>query len=50
LWLSGVRVVACHLNSKKVVDLGELHVPYLCDVVDTTFVYAPCLMGELFVI
>ncbi|CAL4943716.1 unnamed protein product [Urochloa decumbens] len=47
LWLSGDGVVACHLNSLKVQDLGNLDVPYRGDVVDTAFVYAPCWMGEL---
>ncbi|TVU40279.1 hypothetical protein EJB05_13735, partial [Eragrostis curvula] len=47
LYLSNGRVVACHLNNSKIQDLGQLHLPYRPDVIDTTFVYTPCWMGEL---
>ncbi|CAL4928970.1 unnamed protein product [Urochloa decumbens] len=47
LFLSNERVVACHLKSSKIQDLGQLVVDYRGDVIDTAFVYTPCRMGDL---
>ncbi|CAL4910742.1 unnamed protein product [Urochloa decumbens] len=49
LQLSLGRVVACHLDTSKIQDLGNLCLGYCGagDVVDTTFVYTPCWTGEL---
>ncbi|CAN6353459.1 unnamed protein product [Urochloa humidicola] len=47
LQLSLGRVVACHLDTSKIQDLGNLSLGYYGDVVDTTFVYTPCWIGEL---
>ncbi|RLN38739.1 hypothetical protein C2845_PM01G02530 [Panicum miliaceum] len=47
LFLSNERVVACHLKSSKIQDLGPLRVPYLGDVIGTAFVYTLCRMGDL---
>jgi hypothetical protein len=41
------RIVACHLDSSKLQDLGPLGYCGTDDPVDTTFVYAPCWLGEL---
>lgn len=41
LYLCKGRVVACHLDSLKIQDLGQLHLPYRVDVIDTTFMYTP---------
>jgi hypothetical protein len=43
------RIVACHLDSSKLQDLGELSLAH-CGPgyhIDTTFVYTPCWIGEL---
>ncbi|CAN6344969.1 unnamed protein product [Urochloa humidicola] len=47
LQLSLGRVVACHLDTSKIQDLGMLSLGYYGDVVDTTFVYTPCWIGDL---
>ncbi|TVU18711.1 hypothetical protein EJB05_34823, partial [Eragrostis curvula] len=47
LYVSNARVVACHLNSPKIQDVGQLQVKYRDDVINTTFVYMPCLFGDL---
>ncbi|KAJ1254744.1 hypothetical protein BS78_K331500 [Paspalum vaginatum] len=49
LHLGSGRVVAYHLDSSKVQDLGHFHVPhrYYVGRVYEFFVYCPCRMGEL---
>nr|CAB3502076.1 unnamed protein product [Digitaria exilis] len=41
------RVMACHLKSSKIQDLGQVKTEYHGDVIDIAFVYTPYRVGEL---
>lgn len=40
-------VVACHLKTSKIQDLGQVKLQYNGDMIDTAFVYTPCRTGDL---